>query len=128
MTFVVKRIYFLLIVAVASVASTFVSAAELVMVERPGCSYCDEWKEVIGPIYPKTQAGKFAPLRMVDISEDAPFEGGYASPIVFTPTFVVVENGQEVARLLGYPGEMFFWPLLEAMLSEKTGFQLEEGS
>lgn len=99
-------------------------AVELVMVERPGCYYCVEWKRVIGPIYPKTQAGEFAPLRVVDISEDAPFEGGYDQPIVYTPTFVIVDNGQEVGRILGYSGEDFFWPILEKMLKDTTEFQL----
>ncbi len=103
-------------------------AAELVMVERPGCHYCIEWKEVIGPIYPKTDAGKFAPLKVVDISESAPFEGGYTQPIIYTPTFVIVDNGQEVGRILGYTGEHFFWPVLEGLLEHTTQFMVISGS
>lgn len=128
MTFSLKRIYFMIAVLFVSAHGVAVSAAELIMVERPGCSYCIEWKEVIGPIYPKTAEGKFAPLTVVDISEDAPFEGGYASPIIFTPTFVLVENGHEVGRLLGYTGDLFFWPLLEALLTENTQYEPAQGA
>ena len=38
------------------------------------------------------------------------------SPIRYTPTFVLVEDGQERARIEGYPGEFFFWPRLENLL------------
>ena len=38
------------------------------------------------------------------------------SAIRYTPTFVLVEDGQEKARIEGYPGEFFFWPRLENLL------------
>ena len=115
-------------VALSAVVSAPSVAAELVMVEQSGCSYCTEWKRVIGPIYPKTSAGKYAPLKVVDISESAPFEGGYSQPIVYTPTFVIVENGEEVGRILGYMGEHFFWPVLEGLLEDTTQFSVINGS
>ncbi|SER01793.1 hypothetical protein SAMN04488092_12025 [Thalassovita taeanensis] len=97
-------------------------AVELIMVERQGCIYCIQWKTKIGPIYPKTDAGKYAPLRMIDIA-DAPPEGvTFVRKINFTPTFVLIEDGQEIGRIEGYPGEDFFWGLLEMMLSAKTDF------
>ena len=34
----------------------------------------------------------------------------------FTPTFVLVEDGKEIGRIEGYPGEDFFWPMLGALL------------
>ena len=37
---------------------------------------------------------------------------------VFTPTFVLVREGRELARIEGYPGEDFFWGLLAAMLRD----------
>ena len=101
-----------------------VHATELIMVEAPGCHYCIEWKKTIGPIYPKTAAGQFAPLVTIDKSEPAPFQGGYTTPVIFTPTFVLVEEGEEIGRIQGYPGEDFFWAILEQMLEQKTDFQL----
>ena len=97
-------------------------AAELIMVDRPGCPYCIEWETKIGPIYPKTQAGIFAPLRHVDISDAPPPDVRFARGVVFTPTFVLVEDGQEIGRIEGYPGEDFFWAILEKLLRERTDF------
>lgn len=97
-------------------------AVELIMVEQEGCHYCIAWKEKLGPIYPKTEAGKFAPLTMVDIDEGAPEGVTFKTPVVYTPTFILVEDGQELSRIEGYPGEDFFWAILEKILAEKAGF------
>jgi hypothetical protein len=98
-------------------------AVELVMVERDGCHYCIEWKTDLGPIYPKTDEGEFAPLRIVNI-KDAPPDGiEFDRKILFTPTFVLVDGGEELARIEGYPGEDFFWGLLTMMLKDNTDFE-----
>ena len=100
------------------------AAVELIMVEQPGCAYCAAWDDKIAPIYPKTQAGQFAPLRRVQIDDGAPQGVTYARPARFTPTFILINDaGVEVGRIEGYPGEDFFWGLLEMMLAEKLGFQ-----
>ncbi|MEC9367868.1 MAG: thioredoxin family protein, partial [Pseudomonadota bacterium] len=38
--------------------------------------------------------------------------------VVFTPTFVVLHEGREIGRILGYSGEDFFWGLLEKILTD----------
>ncbi|KIC08191.1 regulatory protein [Leisingera sp. ANG-M1] len=96
-------------------------AAELVMVEQPGCEWCARWDEEIAPIYPKTAEGKHAPLRRVDL-RNLPDDLQVSRRVMFTPTFLVVEDGKEQARLEGYPGEDFFWPLLADLLTAHTGF------
>ena len=40
------------------------------------------------------------------------------SPILYTPTFVLVANGEEVGRIEGYPGDAFFWGLLDRLLDK----------
>ena len=98
------------------------AAAELVMVEQPGCIHCERWDEEIAPAYPKTAEGRFAPLSRVDIRKvDETLTPARA--VVFTPTFLLVEDGRELGRLEGYPGEEFFWPLLTELLRDKTDFE-----
>ncbi|MCK8484958.1 thioredoxin family protein [Aliiroseovarius sp. S2029] len=103
-------------------------AVELVMVEEPGCPWCAKWERELGAIYPKTAEGQAAPLRKVQL-HDLRRKGGPDSlgialerPVMFTPTFLLIGDGGELARIEGYPGEDFFWGLLKVMLVEKTGF------
>nr|WP_209017455.1 transcriptional regulator [Roseibium aggregatum] len=93
-------------------------AAELLMLEQPGCVWCKRWNEEIGVAYPKTEEGRLAPLRRVDITEPWPADLNGIARERMTPTFVLVSEGQEIDRLRGYPGEHFFWPLLTGMLQK----------
>jgi hypothetical protein len=92
-------------------------AAELVMFRRDGCPWCALWDREIGRIYAKTDLGRQAPLRMVDLQRGA---AGVRvrSPIIYTPTFVLAEDGEELGRIEGYPGDGFFWGLLERLLED----------
>lgn len=103
-----------------------VAAAELIMVEEHGCIWCARWNAEIGPAYPNTSEGRFAPLRRVDIS-DIPDDLTILRRVNYTPTFLIVENGQEITRIEGYPGQDFFWPILNHLLLENTNFTEENG-
>ncbi len=124
MSTMIKKATTIAIAGFLAISCKTAVAADLVMVKEPGCIYCIEWKKTIGPIYPNTEAGMFAPLTVIDKSEPAPFANGYATPIIYTPTFILVENNTEIGRILGYPGEDFFWAILEKMLENETDFYL----
>lgn len=91
-------------------------AAELVMFGERGCSWCARFEAEIGPIYPKTEEARRAPLRRVDLDQGVPAEFAHLRPVSFTPTFVLLEGGREIGRIQGYPGEMHFWGLLGMLL------------
>jgi hypothetical protein len=101
-----------------AVLATAAQAAELVMFRRDGCPYCAAWEREIGPIYPKTGAGRQAPLRTVGLDRANDSSVRIKSPIIYTPTFVLVARGAEVGRIEGYPGDAFFWGLLDALLEK----------
>ncbi|GAA0783675.1 thioredoxin family protein [Roseibium denhamense] len=92
------------------------AAAEtyLYMAEEDGCSWCAKWDNEIAHIYPKTAEGKTAPLKRFDLFSDKP-NVTFKNRVRFTPTFILVQNGVEVDRIEGYPGEDFFWSLLTMM-------------
>ncbi len=92
-------------------------AAQLVMFESAYCEWCERWHEEIGPIYPRTPEARIAPLRRVDVDGPRPPDLAFVKGIRYTPTFVLVENGREIGRITGYPGEDFFWPLLAELLA-----------
>lgn len=106
----------LLVATVLLASAVHARAAELVMVEQHGCHWCEQWNAEIGPIHPKTEEGRRAPLRRVDLRA-LPDDIVFASPPVFTPTFVLVENGEELGRIEGYAGDEFFWFLLNNLLN-----------
>ena len=101
-----------------SLASVHVRAAELLMFEEKWCHWCEKWNEEIGVIYHKTAEGKRAPLRRVDVHNGMPSDIKLKTRVQYTPTFVLVEDGHELDRIEGYPGEDFFWGLLERMLKK----------
>jgi hypothetical protein len=96
-------------------------AAELLMFEQRACPFCAAFNREIAPDYPRSRAGGLAPLRHVDIWESR--DGGIAGldPAVFTPTFVLVENGREVGRLMGYPGRRYFYPEIDRLIDRIDG-------
>lgn len=99
--------------------SAFPAFAEtrLMMVEEEGCSWCIRWNSDVGGEYALTQEGKTAPLWRQDISDPLPDGVTLTSQPQFTPTFILLVDGTEVNRIEGYPGEGFFWGLLEIMLA-----------
>ena len=87
----------------------------LLMAERPGCTWCERFNKELAAIYPKTVEGVAAPLVRYDIiQEKAP--ASLVSVVHFTPTFILIEDGIEIGRIEGYPGDNFFWSLLSNML------------
>lgn len=105
------------------VGLTFVSAipgraAELIMIEQAGCSWCAAWNRDVGVIYDKTAEGKRAPLRRVDLNDKIPEDIAKLRIERFTPSFILLEENREIGRIRGYPGEDFFWGLLGQMLNK----------
>jgi hypothetical protein len=113
-----NRIVALLAFAVGlALPATASRAAELVMFERPGCAWCARFNAEIAPIYGKTEESQAAPLRRVDLGRPLPADLSGIDPGAFTPTFVVLQEGREIGRIRGYPGDAFFFGLLNRILS-----------
>ena len=114
----IKLICLSLLLCVAGMLAPRSASAgyELIMVESPGCVYCRRWTTDVGTEYPITPEGRFAPLRRVMLSA-LPEDLTLRARPVFTPTFILVEDGAEIGRLEGYAGEEFFWGLLGRLLN-----------
>jgi thioredoxin-related protein len=93
-------------------------AAELVLFSRVGCPYCVQFDREIAPIYEKSDEGKIAPLRRVDIHAPIPPDLRSITVERITPVFVLVDKGREIGRIRGYPGEDNFWGLLAGMIGD----------
>ena len=93
-------------------------AADLVMYERDGCSWCVRWHKEIGAGYAHSEEGKRAGLHIVNVDRGPKPDLALKSPITHTPTFVLVDNGREIGRIIGYPGAEFFYGLLTELLKK----------
>jgi hypothetical protein len=91
-------------------------AAELVVFEQKGCVWCQRFDRDIAPAYDKTAEGKRAPLRRQDIKQPIAAELAFIKRERFTPVFVLIDEGREIGRIRGYPGDTFFWGLLANLL------------
>ncbi len=87
----------------------------LIMVDDIGCQYCRKWDVEVGGIYERSPVGAVAPLerRAKRHPDLAPYE-----PLAYTPTFILVRDGREVGRIVGYPGADFFWAELERLIAK----------
>lgn len=99
-------------------SSAMAQASELVMFEQKGCVYCQRWDRDVGALYGKTDEARFLPLRRINIQSQNTSGIVLASPVRFTPTFVVVDNGREVGRITGYSSDDAFWGLLDALVAK----------
>ena len=57
------------------------------------------------------------PLRRVNIDTQATSRVRLVSPVRYTPTFVVVDDGREIGRITGYINDDAFWGLLSTFVT-----------
>ncbi|MAO57605.1 MAG: hypothetical protein CMM61_18200 [Rhodospirillaceae bacterium] len=106
-----------MVIAMA-VVSQAARAAELIMFESVTCTWCEKFDAEVGVVYGNTSEARCAPLRRVDVHDPRPGDLTFIKGVLYTPTFVLVEDGREIGRLTGYPGEDFFWSLLGVELKK----------
>lgn len=112
-----QRIVLIVTAMLLMALATGSRAAELLMFEEAGCSYCEQWEKEIGFMFHKTDEAKRAPLRRVNVHGDRPEGVKLTGGVHYTPTFVLVSEGREIGRIEGYPGDHFFWPMLGQILA-----------
>ena len=106
----------ILVIALFFMTSTTIQAAELLMFSMASCGYCQAFLKEVAPTYADTEFAKLLPMRIISMDRKAApkwFEKAYDQKkidgIAGTPTFVVFENGEEKARLIGYQGKERFY-------------------
>lgn len=117
------RTLFLVLGAVAVVAAMMPSlagASELLMFERRGCIWCARWDREVAPIYGKSDEAQRLPLRRIDLDHTRKPDVTLKEPVIYTPTFVVVDDGREVGRITGYIDDASFWGLLDTFVPKLT--------
>jgi len=100
----------------AAPAST--PSLEVLVFEHADCVYCRVFRRDVLPQYHQAVGSNVAPLRFVDIAKDDTDSLGLNSRIDTLPTAVVMRNGREVDRIVGYWGPTGFFQLLSHILAK----------
>ena len=94
----------------AALSDIAIASTRLVMVTSDYCPFCQAWERDIGVLYEKSPYAPSLPLTRVDIGSAMPEGVTLQSPVLGTPTFLIIQNGQEIDRQRGYDNaEMFWW-------------------
>jgi thioredoxin-related protein len=93
---------------------------ELLIFERESCVYCELFRRDVAPRYRSAPASAKAPLRFVDIDRADIGALGLKGRLTMLPTAVLMKNGAEVDRIVGYTGPETFFQLVPVLL-ERAG-------
>lgn len=92
------------------------SPYELVVFEADGCIYCQNFRSDVLPLYRESQIGRETPIRFVNVSRSDETKMGLSGAITIAPTVVLMHQGQEVDRIVGYTGPFNFMKMVAYML------------
>ena len=92
---------------------------ELLVIEARGCPMCRLFRDEIAPAYRMTARAQRAPLRFIDVAHTDPATLNLSQPVEIIPTVVLMRDGVEVDRLVGYTGPEIFMQAVGVMLGER---------
>ena len=107
---------FLITLFFTAIVHNAAADARLIMVTSEHCPYCQAWERDVGAVFSKSPYAAKLPLTRVEIGSKMPNNVVLEKPIIGTPTFLIIRNGQEIDRQRGYQDEeIFYWWLSEHM-------------
>jgi thioredoxin-related protein len=94
------------------------ATVELIIFEHADCIYCRVFRRDVLPKYRNSAPGASVPLRFVDIEKSDTSALGLKGRIHVVPTAVLMKEGHEIDRIVGYWGADNFFKLLAQILTK----------
>ena len=114
-----KKLNYIVLLIVIGLAKSSLAENSLLMVTSEYCLYCQIWEKQIGKIYPKTDIAKNYPLKKLELDDFLNNENYNVVKTKITPTFIFLEDKNEIGRITGYSNpEMFWWQVDEILQRE----------
>ncbi|MEZ5924762.1 MAG: thioredoxin family protein [Hyphomicrobiaceae bacterium] len=107
------------LLAVASTPAAADPALRLFVFEIDGCTACDQFHAEALRDYWSSPVSQRLPLTLVDLNALGTAGQALRSPIRVVPTFVVMRDGIEIARLSGFPGKSAFEAGIASVLADE---------
>ncbi len=125
----------ILTIALVLTMTTSAMAAELLMFSMASCGYCQKFLKEVAPTYAESKQAKLLPLRIISMDRRAApkwfvkaYDAKKIDGIAGTPTFVVFDNGEEKARLIGYQSkERFYEDMSNFIESNRKYLEMSKG-
>jgi thioredoxin-related protein len=115
--FLLVSIFLLPMATADAQQSPFAGRTVLVMVDRADCHYCRKWDREVMAGYIASEEGRRAPLVKRQQGHRDLAAAGFGG-IGFTPTFILLDRGVEVGRIIGYGGPDHFWGEMSRVMSQ----------
>jgi thioredoxin-related protein len=90
---------------------------EVLVFEHDACAYCRVFRRDVLPMYRQALQADAAPLRFVDIAAGGIDSLALKARIDTVPTVVVMRDGREVDRIVGYWAPANFFQMLSRILA-----------
>lgn len=90
---------------------------QLIVMEAPGCAYCDLFRRDVLPSFAASERAKNLPVRFLDVNDLELANLDLQTDIEIVPTFVLVRNNKEVGRIPGYVAPATFFRSISHLLS-----------
>lgn len=90
---------------------------QLLVLEVPGCLYCDLFRRDVVPTYAASLRAKSVPMRFVDLEHGSLAAFDLQGPIETVPTIVLLDGRREVGRLTGHVGPEIFFHAVDRLIS-----------
>lgn len=89
---------------------------EVLVFEVDNCAYCRLFRRDVLPQYLRSKRARVAPIRFVDARRADPGRYGLTAPLSMVPTVVVLQDGREQGRIVGYTGPEPFFHMISQIL------------
>jgi hypothetical protein len=90
----------------------------LLFVEKAGCPWCMRFEQESLAGYLASDLALAAPLARASLDSGQPAGVTLKEPIRFTPTFVLLRDGREIARIVGYQDNALFFGMVEKLIAD----------
>lgn len=107
-----------LIAAFETATSLRPAPVELLVFEHPDCQYCQVFRRDVLPRYRESTSASQTPIRYIDLARTDTTGLNLRASIHVVPTFVLMQNGREVDRIVGYWAPDNFFKMLSTLLAQ----------
>lgn len=94
-------------------------AVEIIVIEAPGCIYCPIFRRDVLPSYQASPRAKAAPLRFLDVNDEAADRLPLSGPVTVVPTVLILREHREIGRIPGYVGPANFFHTVDSVLGQR---------